>query len=149
VSGVGGRANVSRPCFVSRLVFELDPRSKPAAAVSAEDAATPFTPKAEAPRPWAPAPDTEDVIEALEPAVGGYAVAGPVVVAGAATLALGWIVSRRTLLASRPYLTRKWFGMFGPTVWKCARCNNQITLGTPRCETCGQHQNWPKWSVPS
>ena len=67
------------------------------------------------------------------------------VAAGMGTL--GWLLARRTLLASRPHLTRKWFGMFGPTVWKCARCGTEVALRADRCETCGQYQKWPKWST--
>ena len=67
------------------------------------------------------------------------------VAAGMGTL--GWLLARRTLLASRPHLSRKWFGVFGPVMWRCGRCGNQIALEKARCETCGQYQKWPKWST--
>ena len=62
--------------------------------------------------------------------------------------ALGWVIARRTLLAARPKLTRKWFGMFGPAMWRCGRCGTDVALRAHRCEVCGQEQTWPKWSVP-
>lgn len=61
--------------------------------------------------------------------------------------ALGWAIARRTLLAARPKLTRKWFGVFGPVMWRCGRCGTEVALGEQRCGSCGQHQNWPKWSA--
>lgn len=69
------------------------------------------------------------------------------VAAGIGTL--GWLLARRTLLAARPKLSRKWFGMFGPTVWKCARCGTVVALRADRCGACGQYQKWPKWSTES
>ena len=61
--------------------------------------------------------------------------------------ALGWVGARRTLLASRPKLTRKWFGMIGSVVWQCGRCRTEVMLGSRYCGACGQNQTWPKWSV--
>jgi hypothetical protein len=60
---------------------------------------------------------------------------------------LGWVIARRTLLAARPKLTRRWFGVFGPALWRCGRCGTEVALRAHRCEVCGQEQTWPKWSV--
>ena len=66
---------------------------------------------------------------------------------GATALAFGWYTARRTLMASRPNLTRKWFGVFGPVMWKCGRCSTNVALGADRCGVCGQYQTWPKWTL--
>lgn len=70
--------------------------------------------------------------------------------AGAALIgvwALGWCITRRTLLAARPHLTRQWFGLFGRAEWRCSRCETPINLGVGFCRTCGQPQKWPDWVV--
>ena len=79
----------------------------------------------------------------------GFSDAGcyPLTILTVGAGAVGWITARRTLLAARPKLSRKWFGVFGPVMWRCGRCGNQIALEKARCETCGQYQKWPKWST--
>ena len=64
-------------------------------------------------------------------------------VAGAGVL--GWVIARRTLLAARPKLTRKWFGVLGPVMWRCGRCGSEVALRSTHCEKCGQGQVWPRW----
>ena len=68
------------------------------------------------------------------------------VAAGAAALTFGWLTARRTLLAARPRLTRRWLGVLGPVVWRCGRCSTEVALGADRCGVCGQYQTWPKWT---
>jgi hypothetical protein len=68
------------------------------------------------------------------------------VAAGVAALTFGWLTARRTLLAARPHLTRRWLGMFGPAVWRCGRCGTEIKIRVCRCKVCGQEQTWPKWA---
>jgi hypothetical protein len=68
------------------------------------------------------------------------------VAAGAAALTFGWLTARRTLLAARPRLTRRWLGVLGPVVWRCGRCSTEVALGADRCGVCGQYQTWPNWT---
>lgn len=89
----------------------------------------------------------DEAFEKYERELAFDAALGVGVAAGIGTL--GWLIARRTLLASRPRLTHRWLGVFGPTVWKCARCGTEVALRTDRCGACGQYQTWPKWSVKS
>ena len=64
--------------------------------------------------------------------------------AGAALIGvwvLRWCITRRTLLAERPHLTRRGFDLFDRAEWLCSRCETPIILGVGFCRTCGQPQN--------
>lgn len=91
-------------------------------------------------------PSEGEVVLAEQRAIDVPLPGAAAVAAGVAALAFGWFTARRTLLAARPHLTRRWFGVFGPAVWRCGRCGTEIKLRTCRCKVCGQEQTWPKWT---
>lgn len=91
-------------------------------------------------------PSEGEVVLAEQRAVDVLPPGAVAVAAGAAALTFGWITARRTLLAARPHLTRRWLGVFGPAVWRCGRCGTEIKIRVYRCKVCGQEQTWPKWA---